>query len=118
MFTLTRRLVLPLLALLLSAALLQARDNDQATPAEQYKALLKEYQAAQAASSGARLSKVALRFLELAEKHPEDPVAVDALIQVVRVYNSSAHPAGKDSPGGRALAQLRRDHLRSDKLGE
>ena len=43
---------------------------------------------------------------------------MDALIGVVRVYNSSAHPAGKDSPGGRALALLLRDHVRSDKLGE
>src|SRR5262249_18084707 len=50
--------------------------------------------------------------------NPKDPVAVDALIQVVRVYNSSAHPAGKDSPGGRALALLLRHHVQSDKLGE
>src|SRR5207248_7421683 len=71
-----------------------------------------------AASSGDRLSKVALRFLELAEKHPKEPIAVDALIQVVRVYNSSAHPAGKDSPGARAVALLLRDHVRSAKLGE
>ena len=118
MFTLTRQLILLLLALLLSAASLEARNNDQVTPAKQYQTLLKEYEEARAASSGERLSKVALRFLELAEKHPRDPVAVDALIRVVGVYNSSAHPAGKDSPGGRALRQLLRDHIRSDKPGE
>jgi hypothetical protein len=119
--TLTRRLVLPVLALFLSATSLAAEDKDQdkpATPAEQYQTLLKEYQEARAASSSVRLGKVALRFLELAEKSPKDPIAVDALIQVVRVYNSSAHPAGKDSPGGRVLALLLRDHVRSDKLGE
>src|SRR5205823_1319583 len=119
--TLTPRLILLLLAVLLSAASLAGADKDQdkpATPAEQYQALLKEYQAARAASSAARLGQVALRFLELAEKNPKDPIAVDALIGVVRVYNSSAHPAGKDSPGGRALARLLRDHVRSDKLGE
>ncbi len=121
MTMLTRRLALPLLALFLSARLLAGEDKNKdepATPAEEYRALLKESQAAREASSSARLGKVALRFLELAEKHPRSPVAVDALIQVVRVYNSSAHPAGKDSPGGRAVALLLRDHVHSDKLGE
>ena len=60
-----------------------------ATPAEQYRALLKEYQAA--SSSGRALSdeerrtfvgrvfqlrnELALKFVELAEKYPKDPVA-------------------------------------------
>ncbi|MBI1916144.1 MAG: redoxin domain-containing protein [Planctomycetes bacterium] len=121
MSTLTRRLILPLFALFLSAASRAAEDkrqDKQATPAEQYKVLLKEFQDARTALSAARLGKVALRFLELAEKNPKDPIAVDALVQVVAVYNSSAHPAGKDSPGGRALALLLRDHIRSAKLGE
>src|SRR5262249_19363722 len=62
--------------------------------------------------------KLALRFLELAEKNPTDPVAVDALLQAVWMVNHNAYPAGgKDSPGARAMALLLRDHLRSDKLG-
>src|SRR5262249_28478755 len=90
MTALARRRVLPLLALLLTAASLAAKDNDPdkpVTPAEQYRALLKESQAAREAKSAARLDKVALRLLELAEKNPREPVAVDALLQVVRVYN-------------------------------
>ena len=101
------------LILVLSAA----AGDKPATPAKQYRALLKEYDAAIASSSGPRLGNVGPRFLELAEKHPRDPIA-DALIQVTRVYNTTANPAGMDSPGGRALALLLRDHVRSDKLGE
>src|SRR5262249_12992054 len=59
-----------------------------------------------------------LRFLELAEGNPKDPVAVEALIQAVVMVNSTAFPAGgKDSPGSRALALLQHDHVKSDKLG-
>src|SRR5262245_65594755 len=79
----------------------QGRDRP-ATPAQQYQKIVKEYQDAQAAASSARLGQVALRSLELAEKYPRDPVAVDALIQVVRVYNSSA-PPGQDNPAARAV---------------
>src|SRR5262249_2218467 len=65
-----------------------------------------------------RLQTLPRRFLELAEKHPNDPVAVEALIQTVAVVNSTAFPAGgKDSPGHKALTILLRDHVRSDKLG-
>src|SRR5262245_8335118 len=87
------------------------------TPTEQYQALCKEEQAGLDAASGARLGKVALQFLELAEKHPKDPVALDALIRVIQFQNGTANPADKDSPGGRALAIVLRDHLRSEKLG-
>src|SRR5262245_35565718 len=106
---------------LVLALSLAAAGNDQkkpATPAEQFQALAKECQEAKAASSSARLSQVALRSLELAEKHPKDPVAVDALILVVRVYNSSHPPAGQVSPAPKALVLLQRDHAGSDKVGE
>ncbi len=102
-----------------------------ATPAEQYKAILREYQVAASGGAGsdeerrkviARVDKLrdtlALQFLELAEKTPADPIAVDALIQAVWMVNHNACPAGgKDGPGGRAMALLLRDHLGSDKLG-
>ncbi|MCI0682587.1 MAG: peroxiredoxin family protein [Gemmataceae bacterium] len=100
-----------------------------ATPAERYKALVKEYQ--RAAGGGAksdqerkqlieRLDKqrpgLAARFLTLAEQNPKHPIAVDALIQAIWMVNNNAFPAG-DGPGMRAMAILRRDHLQSDKIG-
>src|SRR5262245_7709501 len=105
-----------------------------ATPAEQYKALLKEYQAAsQDVFSRAKtdeernqvlgsVDKFPLRFLELAEKYPKEPIALDALVQVVNLEisleNNTTHAGrGKeDSPQARAIALLLRDHLGSDKL--
>src|SRR5260370_13640605 len=69
-------------------------ENKAATPAAQFKALLKEYQEA---SGGGVLSdeerlkfvgqvyrlrnRFSLSFIELAEKYPNDPIAVDALMQ-------------------------------------
>jgi hypothetical protein len=102
-----------------------------ATPAEQYQAILKDYQTAASGGDGtdegrrkliARLDRLrptlAQRFLDLAERHPTDPVAVDALTQAIWMVNHNAFPAGgKDSPGTRAMALLLRDYLRSDKLG-
>lgn len=104
-----------------------------ATPAEQYKALLKIYQEASgggAASDEERMKFVgrvyklryslALRFLELAENNPQDPIAVDALIQAVWQVNNIPWPVelvGQDRAAARALALLQRDHVRSEKLG-
>jgi hypothetical protein len=51
----------------------------------------------------------AARMLELAEKHPKDPAAVDALVWAVHHWGSS--PAGK-----KALDLLVRDHLDSKQL--
>ena len=40
------------------------------------------------------------------------------MLQAVWMVNHNAYPAGgKDSPGGRAMTLLLRDHVRSDKLG-
>jgi hypothetical protein len=102
-----------------------------ATPAEQYRAILEDYQKAASGGDGtdegrrkliARLDRLrptlAERFLDLAERHPTDPVAVDALTHAIWMVNHSSFPAGgKDSPGARAMALLLRDHLRSDRLG-
>jgi hypothetical protein len=125
--------VILVLGLGLSAAAEGEGQDRPATPAEQYKALLTEYQKA---SSGGVLTdeermkfvghvfkyrnQLALRFLELAEKHPKDPIAMDALIQAAWQVNTTPWPVqlvGKDSAGIRALALLQRDHIRSDKLG-
>jgi len=126
-----------------SRALLEAEGEDKsAKPAEQYKALLKEYHGPgtdfrkaktdeERKTAVERLDEFSLRFLELAEKNPKDPIAMEALTQVVRAVNAvdsliqvawemnnTAFPAaGKDNSGGRAVALLRRDHFQSDKLG-
>jgi hypothetical protein len=105
-----------------------------ATPAERYKTLLK---AQELASSPGRVlsdeerlrfigktfrrwNEIALKFIDLAEKYPNDPVAVDALIRAAWQVNSTPWPAdlvGPDEARARALALLRRDYIRSDKLG-
>ena len=109
--------------------LIEEAEGKSVTPAQQYEELLKEqqnvpYDLAKATTEDdrkkvvARLQSLPLRFLELAEKHPQDAVALDALIQMVLIVNSTAFPAGgKDSPGSRALAILERDHVRSERLG-
>jgi AhpC/TSA family len=122
------------LVLGLSAATAEDQGQDKpATPAEQYQALLKAYQAA---SSGGALSdaerlkfvgrvyrlrnELALKFLELAENNPKDPIALDALMQAVWQVNNTPWPVelvGEDSARKRAFALLQRDHVRSDKLG-
>src|SRR5262245_28394643 len=121
-----------ILILLLATAGVAGDDKGQgqpATPAEQYQALRKEQKElpdelskarteAERKSLLARLQKLPLRFLELAEQHPKDPIAAEALTQTVAIANGSAFPAGgKDTPGNRALAMLQRDHVKSDKLG-
>src|SRR5262245_7171785 len=105
-----------------------------ATPAEQYQALRKEYD--RASSSGVPLTDaerlkfvgsvykhrnaLAQKFLELAEKYPDDPIALDALMQAVWQVNGTPWPVelvGEDTARARALELIQRDHIRSDKLG-
>jgi len=108
--------------------------NKSTTPAQQYKALLQEY--ARASSGGVVLTDaermkfvgavykhrnaLARKFLELAEKHPKDPVALDALMRAVWQVNSTPWPVelvGEDASLAKAFELIRRDHLESDKLG-
>jgi hypothetical protein len=118
----------------LSLAAPEAEGQAPPVPAERFKTLLKAYQ--EASSSGRALSdeerlkfvgqvyrlrnQLALQFVALAEQHPDDPVAVDALLQAVWQVNGTPWPVeivGKDEASSRALAVLKRDHIRSDKLG-
>jgi hypothetical protein len=104
------------------------------SPAEQYKALLKEQEVASSpgrvlsdeerlqfiGQTFRRWNEIALKFVDLAEKHPQDPIALDALIRAVWQVNSTPWPVelvGPDDARARALALLRRDHIRGDKLG-
>src|SRR2546428_3180279 len=106
------------LVLGLSVAAAGEGQDKPATPAEQYKALLKEYHDARADLAKAksdeerkkaieRRDRLPPRFLELAEKNPKDPIVVDALIEMVWF----------GMPGSdKAIALLQRDHVRSDRL--
>jgi hypothetical protein len=127
------------LAVLVCASVLLARD----TPAEEYKALEKEYNEAMDAYRAAlkdvntdeerkklfeekypKPDKYAERFLQLAEKNPKDPAAVDALLWVMTHSGMTLLPLGAKpdapppakTPRERALEALLRDHITSDKL--
>jgi hypothetical protein len=60
------------------------------------------------------------KLVALAEKYPNDAIALDALTQAVWQVNTVPWPVervGRDDARPRAFAQLLRDHVRSDKLG-
>jgi hypothetical protein len=122
------------LALLALMPALQARDKPKTpAPAQQYQALVKEYQAAQMEFQKAytdaktpqdkqkvlqdkypQPDKFAPRFLEVAEKNPQDPAALDALVWVVsNVRGTESDPK---SPRTKALTLLLRDHVESAKM--
>jgi hypothetical protein len=122
-----------MLSLAVAAAEADGQDKSP-TPAEQYKTLREEYD--KASSSGVpltdeerlkfiglvyqRRNALALKFLGLAEKYPDDPIALDALMQAVWQVNSTPWPVelvGEDAARGRAFELIQRDHIRSDKLG-
>lgn len=104
------------------------------TPTEEFQALAKQFNAEgfalrQATTDEQRLAvaeranKLTLALLDLAEKNPQESVALDALVQVVLqeiwLENNTHHPGfGKDSPEVRAIALLVRDHIRSDKIAD
>jgi len=107
---------------------------EPASPAEQYQAIAKQFNTEGFALRQAkndeereevvgRAEKLTLQLLELAEKHPQDPAAMDALVQAVNqeiwMENNSSHPTwGPNSPEVRAIATLLRDHVASDKAAE
>jgi hypothetical protein len=138
-----RRIVAGVVVLLLAWPVLaddekpkdKSKDSDQQTPAEQYQALVKEFNDArqaftkewQEAKTQADKQKVikekqpqpdkyAAKFIELAEKNPKDPVAVDALSWVLS-NTFGFGPAIKDTPRAKAVALLTHDHIESAKLG-
>lgn len=122
------------LGLLALLPALQAQDKaEKKPPAEQYQALVKEFDTAQKDFQKAireaktpkdkqkvfqekypRPDKFAERFLELAEKNPKDPAAIDALgwiVSKVRVAKSDPK-----SPRTKALKMLLQDHVQSEKI--
>jgi hypothetical protein len=126
-----------LLVLMMNLSVVAFEANGQekpVSPAEQYKILRKEYD--RVSSSGVPLSDaerlkfvggayknryaLAQKFLELAEKHPNDPIALDALMQAVWQVNNTpwrVELMGEDTARAKAFELIGRDHIRSDKLG-
>jgi hypothetical protein len=122
------------LALAVSASAIATQPKEEpAAPAEQYQALVKVYQDAvqnysealgKAKTYQERLKvfdelypkpeKLAPRFLELAEKYPQDPAAFDALTWIV--VNCARSPA-RIPARAKAVAILSHEHARSEKLG-
>lgn len=119
--------------MLLGLASLHAAGQGPATPIEQFKALMRDYDrppAGRIDNDEDRLkyvgkvyqhrSQVAGKFLELAQKHPNDPVAFDALVQAVWQVNTTPWPVelvGADGAREHAFAILQRKHIDSSKLG-
>jgi hypothetical protein len=133
-------------ALGLSPVAAEVRAQDKpSSPPEQYKAILKESQdrynaahkefVASAPKGGMPSDERRMEFVgrayrikyeqapklvELAEKYPKDPIALDALIAAVWQVNTVPWPVemvGRDEARPRAFALLERDHLLSDRLG-
>jgi hypothetical protein len=103
-------------------------------PAGELQALLREYQAGPGGGAPTtdeeRLrhigrvyrhrDRVAVRLLDLAERHPGDPAAFDALVQAVWQVNTNPWPVslvGAEAGHLRSFELLRRDHLRDGRLG-
>jgi hypothetical protein len=123
--------LLPALALVFATAGAQDKTS---TPADQYKALLKTYQLASGGGAANDVERMKMigrvyklryemeqKFLELVEKYPKDPIALDALIRAVWQINNTPWPAGlvgKPIASVRALDLLRRNHIQSERVGE
>jgi hypothetical protein len=120
----------------------EAGQADLGTPRQQYSAILKEYNPASGGLRKAttdlerkaaveRLARFPSKFVELAAKHPEDPIALTALRQAVQAVgstdsaaqiawetNRSSFPAGvTDDSAAKTVALVLRDHVLSEKLG-
>ena len=121
------------LILVLAGSDANAQDKPP-TPAQQFAALKKQYDTIPPPPSPLSDEErmkfigriynphfvVAHKLVELAEKYPNDPIALDALTLAVWQVNTTPWPVelvGEDAARPRAFALLQRDHLASDKLG-
>src|SRR5262249_33275371 len=127
-----RYILIGLMGALLGLSSLRG-DDRAASPAEEFRALAAEYDrafwACQEALNKAtteeekakilreqypRGEKYGPRIHALAEKNPKDPVAIDALVWVLRHWIRPE--SGKDAPHRKAVTLLLRDHVTSDRL--
>ncbi len=132
-----RRTVVGLLTLLLLLPALWARDDKDkkegpATPAEQYQALVKEYTEAQQAYTAAlrgaktqeerqkvtqekapKINEYTPRFLALARKHQQDPIALDALAWVI-----ANGPFASRKDVEEAMDMVLKDHVNNPQIAK
>lgn len=135
MIRIVQAIMVPVLALAGLAATALAADPDTPVgPGNQYQTLLRGFNETARAlyeattdeernTVAVRMENLTPRFLELAERNPNDPIAIDSLVQVVLqeiwLENNTSRPGrGKESLEGRAIALLMQHHIRSEKLGE
>lgn len=100
------RMMIAVLTLSSVGAAIRADDQPQqasASVAKQFKALVDEYE------QDGQPRDIAGKFLALAERHPKDPVAVDALVWIVKNVRRGAESS-------RALSILTKQHIKSSKL--
>jgi hypothetical protein len=130
----SRTIVLLVLILAVGAAGVSAQEKKKATPEDEFKALRKEADrvtsaAGKVMTDAERLAFVgrvykqrgefAPKFVALAEKYPNDPIALEALSQAVWQVNTTPWPVemiGEDPARPKAFAIILRDHIASDKL--
>jgi hypothetical protein len=116
-----------------SGAVLGEAQDKEPTPEAQYKALRKEADKGPGGkfptTDEERLKfvgkaykhryEMAPKFLALAEKYPNDPIALDALTQAIWQVNTTPWPVemvGEDPARPKAFEIILRDHIRSDAL--
>lgn len=107
--------------------------NEPPTPTEQFETLRRAYEAASAnttpLSDTERVAFIGRVFnqrhalaeelVELAGRHPDDPIALDALILAAWQVNTTPWPVelvGRDTARTRAFDLILRDHVGSDRL--
>jgi hypothetical protein len=135
--------ILILAIALFARASAQTPQGEPASAADQFLALVKSINSENlsfrdAATDAARrasvehLHVVGLRYTEFAEAHAPDPIVLEAALEAIRALNGEDSltqvswelnaadfpEPGEGNPGGRIVALLLRDHLRSDKLVE
>jgi hypothetical protein len=96
-------IALSLALALASVAAAQDAKTSAPSPTQQYQRLLEE------SEEGASPRELSAEFFELAERFPQDPVAVDALVWVVTKLRNRPEAT-------RALEMLAKDQLHSEKL--
>lgn len=113
--------------LVLTLAAVAVRGDDEKAPAKDkpkqepaaaaYKSLMQEtvkaFRSAETPQEKTKvLDKYSPKFVEFAEKHAKEPVALQALLTVVMMPSTG----GKDSPKSKAIELLKKDHATSKEI--